>query len=121
MTVTELRLAFDTISNSPVRLDGHTLNNGINRALLKSHAPLRALSSMVDIIIYLVAVRHFDLLPGTEFLEAETGQANSSIKRLSAHRDNIRKTSGLKSPRKNALFDRRRTRDFATDLTDTGR
>jgi hypothetical protein len=44
-------LAFDTISDSPIGLDGHKFDNRINCPFFGSHTALRTLNSMVNVIV----------------------------------------------------------------------
>ena len=43
--------AFNAISNSSVRLDGHMLDDRINRRLLKSLSALRSLNLVKDVVV----------------------------------------------------------------------
>jgi hypothetical protein len=46
----------DAVSKTSVRLDRHTLNDGVNLSCLDLHPPLRSLTAMKDFVVWLVSM-----------------------------------------------------------------
>ena len=46
----------DAVSKTSVRLDRHTLNDGVNLWHLDLHPPLRSLTAMKDFVVWLVSM-----------------------------------------------------------------
>ena len=49
-------VGLDTVPKASVRLDRHTLNDGVNLPHLDIHPPLRPLSAMEDFVVQLVSM-----------------------------------------------------------------
>jgi hypothetical protein len=49
-------VGFDAVSKTSVRLDGHTLNDGVDLRHLDMYPPLRPLTAMKDFVVYLVSM-----------------------------------------------------------------
>ena len=49
-------VGFDAVSKTSVRLDGHTLNDGVYLRHLDMYPPLRPLTAMKDFVVYLVSM-----------------------------------------------------------------
>jgi hypothetical protein len=53
-----VRFALDAVSETPIRLNGHPLNDGINPQGIDCGAPLRALWLVANVFIQLVSIGH---------------------------------------------------------------
>jgi hypothetical protein len=49
-------VGLDAVSKTSVRLDGHTLNDGVDLRHLDMYPPLRPLTAMKDFVVYLVCM-----------------------------------------------------------------
>ena len=89
-------LAFDTISNSSVRLDGQLLNHRISGRLLNGHSSLRSLTQVTNVIFYLVDMGHFS---PRSFARISPMEISRPLDNINSHNNDstfyLRPTDGL--------------------------